>query len=279
MSTTTPNLNLFKYNPTTDGKETFSIETALNNNWDKIDNLVSGSSGASGYGKLGNGLIINYGKAATGSQDIAFEQPTLSANGTMGGTSFAVSCNGYYASGYEAWRAFNGNTSDYWDSTMAPSTITMYNPTPLKVSKLRITNWSAQFPNAGSVQASNDNSTWTSLVSGWTNSNYTVNATWDINVNSTNYYKYYRLTVSSNTVYNNGVYTCIANMQMVGTYTTTVGKTITFPLAFTNTNYAYSLAYLNGEFGKSYATSMTKTGITIQNNSTATNVYYIAVGY
>lgn len=37
MSTTTPKLGLFKYNPSTDGNLTFSITNALNNNWDIID--------------------------------------------------------------------------------------------------------------------------------------------------------------------------------------------------------------------------------------------------
>jgi len=39
MSEYTPNLNLFKYNTSTDGKEIFSITQALNRNWDIIDNL------------------------------------------------------------------------------------------------------------------------------------------------------------------------------------------------------------------------------------------------
>lgn len=42
MSEYTPNLNLFKYNPSTDGKEVFSINQALNYNWDILDNLGSG---------------------------------------------------------------------------------------------------------------------------------------------------------------------------------------------------------------------------------------------
>jgi len=42
MSEYTPNLNLFKYNPDTDGKEVFSITQALNHNWDILDNLGSG---------------------------------------------------------------------------------------------------------------------------------------------------------------------------------------------------------------------------------------------
>ena len=37
MSTTTENLNLFKYNPIQDAKSTFNIQQCLNDNWDKID--------------------------------------------------------------------------------------------------------------------------------------------------------------------------------------------------------------------------------------------------
>lgn len=33
----TPTIDLFKYNPLTDGDSTFNIDTALNENWDKID--------------------------------------------------------------------------------------------------------------------------------------------------------------------------------------------------------------------------------------------------
>lgn len=40
MSTTTENLGLFKYDPSTDGAQTFNIEKALNENWDKIDEKV-----------------------------------------------------------------------------------------------------------------------------------------------------------------------------------------------------------------------------------------------
>ncbi|MBU3146893.1 hypothetical protein [Clostridium sp. CF012] len=40
MSTNTPNLNLKKINTTTDGNNTFNIDTDLNENWDKIDTKV-----------------------------------------------------------------------------------------------------------------------------------------------------------------------------------------------------------------------------------------------
>lgn len=40
MSGTTTNLSLFKYNPNTDGDQTFNIDNALNNNWDSLDSLI-----------------------------------------------------------------------------------------------------------------------------------------------------------------------------------------------------------------------------------------------
>lgn len=44
MSNITPNLELFKYDLSTDGKEPFSITDSLNNNWDKIDNAFGSIS-------------------------------------------------------------------------------------------------------------------------------------------------------------------------------------------------------------------------------------------
>lgn len=44
MSGYTPNLNLFEYNPTTDGNQTFNIKNVLNDNFDKIDTYCKGLS-------------------------------------------------------------------------------------------------------------------------------------------------------------------------------------------------------------------------------------------
>ncbi|GAA0390606.1 phage tail protein [Paenibacillus motobuensis] len=40
MASNTPNLNLLKKDPVTDGDDTFNIQTMLNDNWDKIDEAV-----------------------------------------------------------------------------------------------------------------------------------------------------------------------------------------------------------------------------------------------
>lgn len=49
MSTSTPNLGLFKYDPNTDGAQTFNIQKALNENWDKVDAAVKNLSSAAEY--------------------------------------------------------------------------------------------------------------------------------------------------------------------------------------------------------------------------------------
>ncbi|WP_432408568.1 hypothetical protein [Wukongibacter sp. M2B1] len=40
MASNTPNIDLYKKNPITDGDDTFNIETMLNENWDKVDTEV-----------------------------------------------------------------------------------------------------------------------------------------------------------------------------------------------------------------------------------------------
>lgn len=42
MASNTPNLNLYKKDPTVDGNDTFNIKTMLNDNWDKIDTAIIG---------------------------------------------------------------------------------------------------------------------------------------------------------------------------------------------------------------------------------------------
>ncbi|KZL93565.1 hypothetical protein [Clostridium magnum] len=37
MASNTPNLNLYKADPSVDGNSTFNIKQMLNDNWDKID--------------------------------------------------------------------------------------------------------------------------------------------------------------------------------------------------------------------------------------------------
>ena len=62
MSTTTPNLNLFKYDTTsaTDLASAFNINTALNNNWDALDEkCVTVASKGTAYGGTQQPVYVN----------------------------------------------------------------------------------------------------------------------------------------------------------------------------------------------------------------------------
>ena len=283
MSTTTPNLGLFKYNPETDGKETFSITTALNNNWDILDNAMSSTSslGESGYMKFNNGLLINYGQASISSQEVTWQQPVLSSNGTMGRDTFACATSGVYGACY-AWKAFDNSSSTDWiSSAQANSWISFYSSTPIAVSQLVVSE--EYYASSIKIQACNDNQNWVQVGS-WTR-NITIGSnakgisTIPVDTEG-NHYNYYRLLYDGQSTNGSNSYFFAAySITITATYTTWSIDTITFPQAFTTTNYAYSLAYLNGVFGGSYASALTTTGMTLQNNSNADAVYYIAVGY
>lgn len=82
--------------------------------------------------------IIMSGKSE---QELPWTQPVLSANGTIGGDSFACAVSSVNGSNYNGWKAFNGvkSQSDFWRATNSfPSWIEWYNPQPLKISNLEI---------------------------------------------------------------------------------------------------------------------------------------------
>lgn len=68
MSTTTPNLGLFKYDTSssTDLASAFNINTALNDNWDKIDTAMAGGGLPDQTGKAGYLLTTDGSNASWG---------------------------------------------------------------------------------------------------------------------------------------------------------------------------------------------------------------------
>ena len=67
MSSHTDNLKLFKYDPETDGASTFSLKTALNDNWDKLDAAVAGKADLDPSGKISAAQLptMNYDPAGS----------------------------------------------------------------------------------------------------------------------------------------------------------------------------------------------------------------------
>ena len=139
-----------------------------------------------------------------------FIQPELTANGTMGGDSFACNQNAYYSSTTLAWRCFKAwdgssiGESDRWQiNSVSTSTyyyIEWYNPSAILVNKLTIYNAESSYTVRDYIlQGSNDYSTWANIISG-TNTNTAGKGMWEINVpDNMDAYKYFRLQCKPNT--------------------------------------------------------------------------------
>lgn len=133
-----------------------------------------------------------------GAVEVAFSQPILSADGTLGGTEFAVAVSYYYAT-YYGFKVSDNNPSTSW-MTSAGNTCILYNPIPVKATSISFQNI-ADGTNTilqHTIYGSNDNITYTTLAS-TTNANTTASATWSTAITSGNqaFYKYYKILVST----------------------------------------------------------------------------------
>lgn len=137
-----------------------------------------------------------------GLESVAWIQPVLDSNGTMGGDSFACDQSTYYNSNTKAYRCFNGDytssgESNRWQinsvNTSNEYYIYWYNSNPLKISNITVYNAESDYVVRDYVlYGSNDSSEWIPIVSG-TNTNSSELSPWDVIVNSTDTYKYWRL--------------------------------------------------------------------------------------
>ena len=157
----------------------------------------------------------DYFAQTQGGTEETFVQPTLSADGTPGGSSFAVFASAVFVSGNEAYKAFDNDASTCWQSqTNYPQYLAFYNPEPLNVTNLQITNaGNAATIKGWEVQVSNDNSTWVKIAEG--TSSEGANATWNIDLSSnTAYANYYRIYVLSS----NYTTVCVTQLNITATY-------------------------------------------------------------
>lgn len=128
-------------------------------------------------------------------------QPVLTANGTMGGDSFAVSSNvvQYSSADCAVYMAFDNKANTQFHSTGAVSNgyIDWYNPQPLIITNINLTNQKGNNNRAstsGKVYGSDNGVDWVELTS-YTNSTQAGDASWNISLSSNKIgYKYYRLT-------------------------------------------------------------------------------------
>lgn len=126
----------------------------------------------------------------------AWTRPNLSSDGTLGGSSFAVSRTGGGGTTMtgSTYASMDGNTgtSCKFAYSSNGSAYTFYNPKPLLLSSLSFTYYDGNIGygiKSGSLQASNDNSSWETLAT------FTSNlSTWQIN--ATKHYKYFKINIT-----------------------------------------------------------------------------------
>lgn len=136
----------------------------------------------------------------------------MTSNGTFGGPKFAVDAiNGRYGNG-DAWKCFEGTTTYFqWAGY---GSLLWYNPNALKIEKLFIT--AGSIANYAVTQfdfyGSNDNVDWEVIGSKY-QASY-VDGIWAVDVDSTEYYKYFKLTITGA----QSNYPCIGEVNMKGIY-------------------------------------------------------------
>lgn len=157
------------------------------------------------YIKL-NGIMWWHGTKATkiitdDKNYIPWTRPNLTANGIMGGASFAVSASS--VSDHPAWGAFNG-TGNQWESSNSikpPHWIAFYNPKKLSVSRLDIENGNNSFLKTAIFQGSDDGKKWDNIQQ--ITSNVGNTESWSVDIAEDKGYLYHRLYITevSNSVY------------------------------------------------------------------------------
>lgn len=131
---------------------------------------------------------------------IPFEQPVLTEDGTIGGSSFAV--NGLPAMGTSLYVMTNPNTGYYYYGGYLPNQqFTYYNPDAIKITSVTFNNVSIPSDIAGDIlktfklEASNDNSDWITLGT-YSRTNSTAGSGNDnVEVTTEYAFKYFRFTL------------------------------------------------------------------------------------
>lgn len=158
-------------------------------------------------------------------ETFSFVQPTLSSNGTIGGNSFAVSASSELDSPRLAYCAFDNATdstgeSKCWHSAQGlPAWIQFYNPQPLKISKLTITNRGdsgAYLTNFG-LAYSDDGATFTEFYTG-THSAPSAYGVHSVSINQ-DFHKYWRINCYTSSG-DNSTYVAIDEIDIEAVYFT-----------------------------------------------------------
>lgn len=154
-------------------------------------------------------LERKYFKTETTIQD--FVQPTLTEDGTWGGETFAVKGSSIYSTNY-AWKAFRNSytaTTYFHSGNGLPQDLFWYNPIPLRISNIAITNRGID----GSclvdyeIWASTDDADWQLVKSGST-SNRNLGGTNNVEISDERFFQFWKIRALSCTGGNNTYWAC-----------------------------------------------------------------------
>lgn len=280
MSTTTTNLGLFKYDPVTDGKEIFSIQTALNDNWDILDTKAGAPEtvvdGTTWYRRFTDGWKEQGGQVSLSETVLPWVQPALTSVGTIGISEFAVQV--------DAKRIIAGSVVGLYDKDASTSyrcdylnsyglTFIWYTNSPLNISRIY---YDCSLNNEEitglHLYGSNDGENWTDIGNATAGHIASYKPYFLYSYNQ--YYKYHKGVV---TAHPNDYFNC-KEIEITATYKTNVANSITFPVAFTNTNYSYTFANQDGGGMDAYVSNKTTTGMTLSNTNSG-SASWTACGY
>jgi len=189
---------------------------------------TNAQSGVAIEGELANYLNYYYTKET-------FIQPTLSANGTIGGDSFAVG-----GSPTNVYKAFDNDTSTYFSFITGgiQNVIVIYNPVPIKISDISFL-YDAD-PRVSSIlsfgltiEGSNKSSSNYSFLT-YSDTYYSGNSQKLKNFETTEYYKYFRITwniYSATTI--SKLYSCTFNGETKTTNTNLTSDKVEYALGYT----------------------------------------------
>lgn len=201
----------------------------------------------------------------------------MGANGTLGGSSFAVQASSENGTTYQAYKCFDNSNTTLWNTAatdLSNPWYIFYNPVKLNVTNIAIRNYSNGYHCAsGSVLASDTNSNYVKLCD--FTGGQTASAWWNIDLSTnTKSYKYYKLSLIPKSTYIQFTDISITAQQL-----SDISNSITFPTAYSSTNYSYAFESV-GSFIQSYATSKSKTGMSVFNlQATSGNVNWLSLGY
>ena len=131
MSSYTTNLQLFKYNTATDGKQVFSIDDAMNDNWDKIDAFAKAIKDLSNLSSVGEKRFTNINNELSQKLEA---QVSLAQNGYIKFNNGVIICFGIS----RVNTTLDPDQTQGWDITL-PTTYT--NMIYIFQSKLQIGRW------------------------------------------------------------------------------------------------------------------------------------------